>query len=261
MKSAPNRKGQNNPVITLSTDFGWDDPYVGVMKGVILGINPRAVLVDLTHGLSHRRLLEAGFKLAAAADYFPQGTVHLAVVDPGVGSARRPIAVQTKTHYWVGPDNGIFTPILQAHPASKVLQLTNSRSFLKPVSATFHGRDIFAPVAAQISRGLSLATLGRRITDPVLLSLPEPFFQKNALRGQVLYADRFGNLITNLRPQILAQSLPGKENHRPGWAPGYSGTPGALRPGKARKPSGPIRQHRLPGDRLQPGQRRGDAGL
>jgi S-adenosylmethionine hydrolase len=211
MKSAPNRKGQNNPVITLSTDFGWDDPYVGVMKGVILGINPRAVLVDLTHGLSHRRLLEAGFKLAAAADYFPQGTVHLAVVDPGVGSARRPIAVQTKTHYWVGPDNGIFTPILQAHPASKVLQLTNSRYFLKPVSATFHGRDIFAPTAAQLSRGLSLAVLGKAISDPVLLDLPELLFQKHELQGQVLYADRFGNLITNLSREVIGHFFQGTE--------------------------------------------------
>jgi S-adenosyl-L-methionine hydrolase (adenosine-forming) len=198
-------------IITLSTDFGGDDPYVGIMKGVILGINPRAVLVDLTHGLSHRRLAEAAFKLAAAADFFPKGTIHLVVLDPGVGSTRRPVAVKTKSHTWVGPDNGLFTQILQAHPGAQVFHLTNSRYFLNPVSATFHGRDIFAPVAAQISRGLSLATLGRRITDPVLLSLPEPFFQKNALRGQVLYADRFGNLVTNLSREILERHFPGKE--------------------------------------------------
>jgi S-adenosyl-L-methionine hydrolase (adenosine-forming) len=211
MKSSPKGKGQNNPVITFSTDFGGDDPYVGVMKGVILGINPRAILVDLTHGLSHRRLLEAAFKLAAAADYFPKGTVHLAVVDPGVGSTRRPIVVQTNTHYWVGPDNGLFTRILQTAPEAKIFHLTNSRCFLKPVSATFHGRDVFAPAAAHLSRGLSLTTMGKRISDPVLLDLPEPLFQKNSLQGQGLYADRFGNLITNLGREVIGHCFQGKE--------------------------------------------------
>ena len=191
------------PVITLSTDFGWDDPYVGIMKGVILGINPRVTLVDITHGLSPHLLPETAFKLGAAVNYFPKGTIHLAVVDPGVGSARRPIVVKTKSQYWVGPDNGIFTRILQAHPESRVFHLTNRDYFLKPVSATFHGRDIFAPIAAHVSRGLSLSSLGNRISDPVLLELPEPSFQKKTLRGQVIYADRFGNLITNLSREVI----------------------------------------------------------
>jgi hypothetical protein len=191
------------PVITLSTDFGWDDPYVGIMKGVILGINPRATLVDITHGLSPHRLLEAAFKLATAADYFPKGTIHLAVVDPGVGGVRRPIVVETNKQSWVGPDNGIFTRILQAFPDFRVFQLTNPDYFLKPVSRTFHGRDIFAPAAAHLSRGISSTVLGNPIFDPVLLDLPEPVRKKNSLSGRVLYADRFGNLITNLSREVV----------------------------------------------------------
>jgi S-adenosylmethionine hydrolase len=191
------------PVITLSTDFGWDDPYVGIMKGVILGINPRVTLVDITHGLSPHRLLEAAFKLATAADYFPKGTIHLAVVDPGVGGVRRPIVIKTKKQSWVGPDNGIFTRILQAHPESRVFHLTNPDYFLKPVSHTFHGRDIFAPAAAHLSCGISLAALGIPIPDPVILDLPEPVFKNNSLFGRVLYADRFGNLITNLSREVV----------------------------------------------------------
>ena len=135
------------PVITLSTDFGWDDPYVGIMKGVILGINPRVTLVDITHGLSPQRLLEAAFRLATVADYFPKGTIHLAVVDPGVGGVRRPIAMKTKTQIWIGPDNGIFTRILRP---IRILGSSTSPTpnIFKPGFHTFHGRDIFAPAAA-----------------------------------------------------------------------------------------------------------------
>ena len=193
------------PVITLSSDFGWDDPYVGIMKGVILGINPRATLVDISHGLSPDRLLEAACKLGVVADYFPDGTIHLAVVDPGVGGTRRPIAVKTQKQLWVGPDNGIFTRILLAHSDARVYHLTNSKYFLAPLSSTFHGRDIFAPAAAQLSRGLSPSVLGNPISDPVLLDLPEPAFKKNSLTGRVLYADHFGNLITNLSREVIKQ--------------------------------------------------------
>jgi S-adenosylmethionine hydrolase len=186
------------PVITLSTDFGWDDPYLGIMKGVILGINPRVTLVDITHGLSPKRLMEAAIKLATAIDYFPKGTIHLAVVDPGVGGVRRPILIKTKEHYWIGPDNGLFTRILQAFPDFRIFHLTNPQYFLEPVSRTFHGRDIFAPAAAHLSRGLSPAKLGKRLYDPILLDIPKPEFKKNKATGRVLYADHFGNLITNL---------------------------------------------------------------
>ena len=199
------------PIITLSTDFGWDDPYVGIMKGVILGINPRAVFVDLTHSLSNRRLIEAAFKLATTADYFTQGTIHLAVVDPGVGGARRPIVIKTQKQLWVGPDNGIFTRVFQIYPKARIFHLTHSKYFLKPVSNTFHGRDIFAPVAAHLSRNLSPSALGPPIPDPVLLDLPEPTFQKNSLQGQVLYADHFGNLVTNLNRAVVEQYFQGEK--------------------------------------------------
>ncbi len=191
------------PVITISTDFGWDDPYVGIMKGVMLGINPRATLVDITHGLSHHRLPEAAFKLATIAGYFPKGTIHLVVVDPGVGGARRPILIKTKAHYWVGPDNGLFTQILRAFPDFRVFHLTNPKYFLNPVSHTFHGRDIFAPAAAHLSRGLPMTAFGKPLSDPVLLNLPEPAVKNNVLIGQVVYADRFGNLITNLSQALV----------------------------------------------------------
>jgi S-adenosylmethionine hydrolase len=195
------------PVITLSSDFGWDDPYVGIMKGVILRINPRVTLVDITHRLSPHRLLEVAFKLNTVADYFPKGTIHLAVVDPGVGGVRRPIVIKTEKQSWVGPDNGIFTRILQAHPESRVFRLTNPDYFLKPVSQTFHGRDIFSPAAAHLSRGIPLAALGIPISDPVLLDLPEPVLEKNSLFGRVLYADRFGNLITNLSRGLMKDQM------------------------------------------------------
>jgi S-adenosyl-L-methionine hydrolase (adenosine-forming) len=191
------------PIITLSTDFGWDDPYVGIMKGVILGINPRVTLVDINHGLFHHRLPEAAFKLGAIAGYFPRGTIHLAVVDPGVGGFRRPLVVKTKEHYWIGPDNGIFSQILRAFPDFRVFHLTNPDYFLKQVSHTFHGRDVFAPAAAHLSRGLSINTFGKPLSDPVLLDLPEPEVKNNVLIGQVLYADRFGNLITNLSQAMV----------------------------------------------------------
>ena len=124
-----------------------------------------------------------------------------------MGGARRPIVIKTKKQSWVGPDNGIFTRILQAHPESRVFHLTNPKYFLKPVSHTFHGRDIFAPAAAHLSRGISLASLGNPISDPVLLDLPDPVFKKNSLTGRVLYADRFGNLITNLSRELIKPYL------------------------------------------------------
>jgi S-adenosyl-L-methionine hydrolase (adenosine-forming) len=141
-------------VITLSTDFGLNDPYVGIMKGIILGINPQVQLVDLTQALSNHGLREAAFVLQTAYSYFPKGTVHLAVVDPEVGGARRLIAIQGKDTIWVGPDNGLFTLVLKENPQSKIIQLTNSAFFLKRVSFTFHGRDILAPVAAHLSMGV-----------------------------------------------------------------------------------------------------------
>lgn len=191
------------PLITLSTDFGLDDPYVGIMKGVIFGINPQVHLVDLTHALSHHRLMEAAWVLATAYPYFPQGTIHLSVVDPGVGGDRRLLAIQGREHLWVGPDNGLFTMVLKAEPEAKTIQITNPDFFLKPLSATFHGRDKLAPVAAHLSLGIPLEGLGVPISDPVSLSFPEPEITNTRICGQVLWADHFGNLITNIHQKCL----------------------------------------------------------
>lgn len=195
------------PVITVSTDFGWDDPYVGIMKGVILGINPQVQLVDITQALSSHRLQEAAFRLQSAYTYFPQGTIHLAVVDPGVGGGRRPIAIQGKESIWVGPDNGLFTLVLKEDPRSKIIHLTNPAFFLKRVSRTFHGRDILAPAAAHLSLGVPLKEMGPAISDPVVLPFPEPEIKEKELVGQVLWADHFGNLITNINQEALLPFL------------------------------------------------------
>ncbi len=196
-------------IITLSTDFGLTDPYVGIMRGVILGINPDVRLVDLSHALSHHRLLEAAFVLNSAFSYFPGGTIHLAVVDPGVGGERRLIGIKGKDHIWIGPDNGLFTLVLKEQPKAKIIQLTNRAFFLKKISSTFHGRDMLAPVAAHLSLGIRLEEMGPPVSDPVLLSLPEPEIKKNRIIGQVLWADHFGNLITNISREALLPFLSG----------------------------------------------------
>jgi hypothetical protein len=199
------------PIITLSTDFGLEDPYVGVMKGVILGINPEVRLVDLTHALSHQHLLEAAFILNSAFPYFPPGTIHLAVVDPGVGGNRRLMAIQDKDGIWIGPDNGLFSLVLKNHPEAGLFHLKNQAYYLETVSPTFHGRDILAPVAAHLSLGLSLMEMGEAFSDPVLLPIPEPEIKKNGIIGQVLWTDHFGNLITNISEKMLLpfRSAPG----------------------------------------------------
>jgi S-adenosylmethionine hydrolase len=191
------------PLITLSTDFGLADPYVGVMKGVILEINPQARLVDLTHDLSNRRLAQAAMILQPAFAYFPLNTVHLAVVDPGVGGERRLLAIQANETFWVGPDNGLFTLVLKNQPQAKIIRLTNSKYFLRRISNTFHGRDILAPVAAHLSLGVPLEEMGSVISDPVLLDLPEPEIKEKEISGEVLWADHFGNLISNIHHETL----------------------------------------------------------
>jgi S-adenosylmethionine hydrolase len=196
-------------VITLSTDFGSDDPYVGIIKGVILGINPQVRLVDLTHDLSHHHLQEAAFILYTAYPYFPRGTIHLAVVDPGVGGARRLIAIQEENSIWIGPDNGLFTLVLKNQPEALIVHLTNTAFFLKTVSATFHGRDILAPAVAHLSLGVSIKEMGETISDPFLLNIPAPEIKENRLIGQVLWMDHFGNLITNISQKMVLPFLSG----------------------------------------------------
>jgi S-adenosylmethionine hydrolase len=194
-------------IITLTTDFGLRDPYVGTMKGVILGINPEASLVDLTHEIAPQDILEGALALEAAVPFFPPGTIHLAVVDPGVGSARRALALSARGQLFVGPDNGLFT-FLFAEQKWRVVALEAGEYRLPTVSRTFHGRDIFAPAAAHISLGVPLERLGRPVSDPVRLPWPEPRWEGDWLVGEVLHVDRFGNLVTSLSETDLAQLGP-----------------------------------------------------
>jgi S-adenosyl-L-methionine hydrolase (adenosine-forming) len=171
------------------------------MKGVILGINPEARLVDLTHQIAAFDVLEAAFALLRSYPYFPNDTIHVAVVDPGVGSARRPILASTARAHFIGPDNGVFSLVYEREPSTIVRHLTTERYFLDPVSQTFHGRDIFSPVAAWLSRGVSPEQLGTRITDPVRLAIPAPeCAEEGVIRGTVIHVDKFGNVFTNLKP-------------------------------------------------------------
>jgi len=198
------------PIITLTTDFGEADGYVGAMKGVILGIAPEARIVDISHDIEPQNVRQAAYVLSTAVPYFPQGTIHVVVVDPGVGSARRPIAVRTGSAYFVGPDNGVFSHALAREQEAGVKEPTvlhlNRREFWLPtISQTFHGRDIFSPVAAHLAAGVPFEMLGTPISDPVILSLPRPErMPDGSIRGEVLHADRFGNLITDIPMSWLA---------------------------------------------------------
>lgn len=197
------------PVITLLTDFGYQDSYVGVMKGVILGICPTATLIDLTHHIAPQNIAAARFNLLNAYPYLPQGTVHLVVVDPGVGTARRALALQTPRGYLVGPDNGVFSGILATESAIAAVALTNARYWRSPhPSHTFHGRDLFAPVAAHLAAGVDLMQLGDPI-DPTSLEecfIPAPIMTEHQIEGHIQHIDHFGNLITTIPAAAVQQS-------------------------------------------------------
>jgi S-adenosylmethionine hydrolase len=191
-------------IITLTTDFGTREGYVGTIKGVLLSIAPQARLVDISHEIEPHDIRQAAYVLAAAAPYFPSGTLHLAVVDPGVGSARRALVIRTSRAFLVGPDNGLFTLLLQDEPDAECYAITHPAFMLPRVSATFHGRDVFAPAAAHLACGVSPAEFGPRVTDAVRLALPQPVQQPDGTwLGQVLYADHFGNLVTSIRQEHL----------------------------------------------------------
>jgi S-adenosyl-L-methionine hydrolase (adenosine-forming) len=191
------------PIITLLTDFGLVDPYVGMMKGAVLSLNPAATLVDVTHEVPPQDIATGAFLLAHAAAYFPPGTIHIAVVDPGVGSRRRPIAVAADDQLFVGPDNGLLSLALRARRRRQAVVLTNARYFRAARSHTFHGRDLFAPVAAHLSLGVPLGALGPPAGRRVSLPWPAPRARGRRLRGAVLLVDRYGNVITNIdRPRL-----------------------------------------------------------
>jgi S-adenosyl-L-methionine hydrolase (adenosine-forming) len=185
-------------LITLTTDFGLDDPWVAIMKGVIATRAPGVPVVDVSHGIPPQDVLAGALVLRHAAPWFPAGSIHVAVVDPGVGSERRALCIETDAGLFVGPDNGILS--LAAPPGSVrgIVELREERYLVTPRSTTFHGRDVFAPVAAALATGTDARALGPPVDDPVRLAMPEPVRQGRTVRGQVIYVDRFGNLVTNL---------------------------------------------------------------
>jgi len=186
------------PVIALLTDFGTADHYAGTMKGVMLGICADATLVDISHDIPPHDVLAGALELAAAYKYFPAGTIFVAVVDPGVGSARRGVAVDTGDYRFVAPDNGVLTQVLRETPAKKIVELTERRYARPTVSRTFEGRDRFAPAAAWIAKGTQFAALGRPVADIHRLVIPVAEAAADSIRGVVLRVDRFGNLVTNI---------------------------------------------------------------
>jgi len=190
-------------VISLLTDFGLEDAYVGVMKGVVLGINPNVQLVDLTHAIAPQDVQRAALILRSAVSYFPPGTVHVAVVDPGVGSARRALLMRTPKAFLIGPDNGVLSLAAQQLRPFTAYAIENDKFFHHPVSQTFHGRDIFAPVAAHLSAGVAADAFGPTINSIVELDLPAPVTEADGVRGEVVYVDRFGNLVTNIDTAAL----------------------------------------------------------
>jgi S-adenosyl-L-methionine hydrolase (adenosine-forming) len=192
------------PLITLLTDFGTTDYFVAALKGVILSINAHVHIVDITHEIPSHDIEAGAFTLLASHRAFPRNTIHVAVVDPGVGSARRPVLVVAGQQFFIGPDNGIFSYIFEAESEYQIFELKKEQYFRHPVSATFHGRDIFAPVAAFLSNGVRPADFGKEINDEVRLSPLKARPLKNGnLEGRIIHVDRFGNCITNITRDLL----------------------------------------------------------
>lgn len=195
-------------LITLTTDFGTSDYFVGAMKGAILAVNPDAHLVDITHEIPAQDIEAAAFTIFAAHQTFPARTIHLAVVDPGVGSERRAIAAMTEKYFFVAPDNGLLSFVYDAEPLIKVFNITNERFFRHPVSATFHGRDVFAPIAGALSRGVAPAELGEEITDFVRFEIKKPIkIDENTIEAEIFHIDRFGNCLVNLKRDDMPQKF------------------------------------------------------
>jgi S-adenosylmethionine hydrolase len=195
-------------LITLTTDFGLTDWFVAAMKGVIARLAPRIQVVDITHGIPPGDIRAGAFALAASCPFFPRGTIHVAVVDPGVGSARKAIAVQTTRYFFVAPDNGVLSFALRKERIKSIHALEKAAFFLQPVSQTFHGRDIFSPVAAHLAGGLPIQKLGPRLNDFLRLPWPEPRRHRKQIEGEVVYIDRYGNATTNLDSETLRSFPP-----------------------------------------------------
>ena len=197
-------------IITLLTDFGTHDAYVGVMKGVILSINPSAVVIDVCHDVDPQDLIGAAYLINSFYRYFPKGTIHIVVVDPGVGGDRAIIAVELAGHFFLAPDNGALTLLMDENDVDTVIRVENPRYFLSTVSHTFHGRDIFAPAASHLSKGVRIDQLGSALSpkDPVRLSISKPHLsEKGELIGSVISIDRFGNCISNIDESRLKEFI------------------------------------------------------
>jgi S-adenosylmethionine hydrolase len=192
----------HRPIITLTTDFGLNDHFIGIIKGVILSIVPKADIVDICHSVQAFDVLDGALTIAQSYSYFPAGTVHMVVVDPGVGTARRPIMVTSERHHFVAPDNGVLSLVYDREERLHIRHVTADHYYLQPVSNTFHGRDIFAPVTAWLAKGVDPEKFGDEVSDFVRFNAPKPkSVEGNTLRGVVLKVDRFGNLVTNITPQ------------------------------------------------------------
>jgi hypothetical protein len=191
------------PVITLTTDFGLKDPYVAEMKAVILSINPNATILDVTHEIEKFNIRMGAYILASASPYFPKGTIHLAVVDPGVGTKRQPILIQTKRGYLIGPDNGLLALTAKNEEIEHIHKITNRKLMLPRISTTFHGRDIFAPAAAHLANGTSPEKFGQEISEIATPEFAKIIKRKDMLVGEIIHIDDFGNIITNFGEKEL----------------------------------------------------------
>jgi hypothetical protein len=208
-------RSRQQAFITFLTDFGLNDIYVGVMKGVVAGINPSASSIDLCHEVAPHDIRAAAFLLAGSYSFFPEGTIHVAVVDPEVGSARRALCVRAGEYFFVGPDNGILSIACSEAGHPEIFLLENEAHFLKKKSRTFHGRDIFAPVAAHLSAGAPIESFGRRVRSMRQIRMPVPQMEPvHVLRGEILHVDRFGNLITNIQGKDLLIAFGAANNSR-----------------------------------------------
>ncbi len=197
----------SNPIITLTTDYGTTDHLVGALKGVILKINPDATIVDITHNVVPYDVLDGALAISSAYKYFPSKTIHVVIVDPGVGSERRPILVSGENQFFVAPDNGVLSMVYEKEASLTVRHILAEHYFLQPLSKTFHGRDVFAPVAGWLSKTWQTQAFGEEIQDYMRFSIPKPKSAEGQLKGIVLRVDTFGNLVTNFVPEELPEGL------------------------------------------------------
>jgi len=190
-------------IITLTTDFGLKDPYIAQMKGVILSISPNVKIIDITHNIEKFNIIEGAFTLAATTKFFPKGTIHVVVIDPGVGTERNAIIIKTERYYYVGPDNGVLTYVIEREEIKKIIKIKRNRYVNREISNTFHGRDVFAPAAAYIAKGVKCIKLGEEKDSYKTLQIQKAYRDNEKIYGKVIYIDSFGNIITNINRKLL----------------------------------------------------------